>query len=84
MYPRGRAGSYIVGADFKAKLLKHLSVNGTWTYMGAKGDDPFARSSNYGNNIGFFITYSLGDLDNRVWMPSANNSNFLVDTNANQ
>ncbi len=84
MYPSGRAGQYIVGADFKAMLLEHLSITGTWTYMGARGENSFFRSSTFGNNIGFAITYSFGEANNRVWMPSANNSNFMIDTNAIQ
>jgi hypothetical protein len=84
MYTFGSAGKYIVGADFKAMLSKNLSFTGTWSYMGSKGYDPFSSSANFGNNIGFAITYSFGEENSRIWMAPANNSNFFVDTNANQ
>jgi len=84
MYGTKNAGTYIVGAEFKAILAKDLSISGWWSYMGSSGTDPFSHASNFGNTIAFTLTYSIGQKYPRVFMGPANNSTFFVDSNTNQ
>ena len=85
MFPSGRAGSYIIGASFKAPLTHSLSLEGHGMYMGARSGSADIESQNYAANVSLGLTYSFGGKKGgaRPYMPLANNSNFLVDTNIN-
>lgn len=85
MYSSGRAGNYIVGASFSAPLTSTLSIVGHGMYMGARSGSAFQESSNYAANVTFGINYSFGSCKSghRPFLPLADNSNFLVDTNLN-
>lgn len=85
MYNSGRAGTYIVGASFRAPLTRTLSIVGHGAYMGARSGSAFKESSNYGANATFGINYSFGGCKagQRPYLPLADNSNFLVDANLN-
>ena len=85
MFSSGRAGTYIVGASFKAPLTHSLSMNGHGVYMGARSGSGDVESKNYAANVSFALTYSFGasKAGARPYLPLANNSNFLVDTNTN-
>jgi hypothetical protein len=86
MYSSGRAGTYLFGASFKAPLTRALSVVGHGAYMGARSGSAFQESSNYAANVTFGINYSFGGCQGgqRPYLPLADNSNFLVDTNLNE
>lgn len=86
MYSSGRAGNYIFGASFKAPLTRTLSIAGHGSYMGARSSSSFQESSNYAANVTFGINYSFGGCKagQRPYLPLADNSNFLVDTNLNE
>lgn len=83
MFESGRAGSYIVGASFKAPLTSSLSIDAYGVYMGARSDSADIESQNYAANVCFGLTYSFGGrkAGSRPYLPVANNSNFIVDTN---
>lgn len=85
MYTSGRAGRYIVGASFRAPLMKALSVFGHGVYMGAQSATASVESRNYAANVCFGISYAFGGCKagQRPYLSLADNSNFLVDTNAN-
>ncbi len=85
MYNSGRAGNYIVGTSFRAPLTYSLSMYGHGVYMGARGGSGATQSKNYAANVSFGLTYSFGGCKagSRPYLPLANNSNFLVDTNTN-
>ena len=86
MYTSGRAGRYIFGASFKAPLTTSLSVVGHGSYMAAASGPAFQESKNYAANVSFGLNYSFGGCKSgqRPYLPLADNSNFLVDTNLNQ
>lgn len=83
MYESGRAGDYIVGAAFRAQLSRHFSVDGHGVYMGARSGTADEESKNYAANVCLGLTYSFGGTKAgaRPYLPVANNSNFLADTN---
>jgi hypothetical protein len=85
MHSSGRAGRYIFGARFHAPLTHALSLNGHAAYMGARSAHNGTESKNYAANICFGLTYSFGyrKVNPTPYMGLADNSNFLVDTNAN-
>ena len=85
MFPSGRAGTFIVGAGFKAPLTGCLSVEGHAVYMGAHGDADYPGSHNYASNVSVGLSYAFGSkqIGARPYMSLGNNSNFLVDTNMN-
>lgn len=85
MFSSGRAGSYIVGASFKAPLTRSLSMDGHGVYMGARSGSGGVESKNYAANVSFAMTYSFGGskAGARPYLSLANNSNFIVDTNTN-
>ncbi|MBX9923962.1 MAG: hypothetical protein K2Y01_07615 [Rhabdochlamydiaceae bacterium] len=85
MYTSGRAGTYIVGASFKAPLTHSLSMFGHGVYMGARSGSGDVESKNYAANVSFGLTYAFGGkkTGSRPYLALANNSNFLVDTNTN-
>jgi hypothetical protein len=83
MYRSGRTGRYIFGANFQAPLTKTLSVIGHAAYMGASSSDREFQS--YAANVCFGLSYSFGGCKKeRTYLPLADNSNFLIDTNVNQ
>lgn len=86
MYTSGRAGNYIVGASFRAPLTSTLSIVGHGAYMGSHGNPAILKSRNYAANICFGLNYSFGNCktEQRPYLPLADNSNFLVDTNLNE
>lgn len=86
MFTSGRPGNYLFGASFKAPLTRALSIVGHGSYMGPHSGSPFAESSNYAANISFGINYSFGGCQagQRPYLPLADNSNFLADTNLNE
>ena len=83
MFESGRTGSYIVGASFKAPLTRTLSVDAHGMYMGARTNTGDNESQNYAANVCVGLTYSFGGrkAGARPYLPVANNSNFIVDTN---
>lgn len=85
MYTSGRAGRYIFGARFQAPLTHSLSIGGHGAYMGAISAPNGNESKNYAANICFGLTYSFGRRNDKhtPYMSLADNSNFLIDTNAN-
>lgn len=85
MFSSGRAGTYIVGASFKAPLTGALSVEGHGVYMGARSDPAYVESQNYAANVSLGLSYTFGGkrVGTKPYLPLANNSNFLVDTNIN-
>jgi hypothetical protein len=85
MFTSGRAGRYIVGASFKAPLTQAWSVVGHATYMAAHPGPAAQESQNYAANVCFGINYSFGGCKagQRPYLPLADNSNFIADTNLN-
>lgn len=83
MYYSGRAGAYILGASFKAPLSRSLSIEGHGMYMGSRNGSAYTESKNYAANVSLAITYSFGGskVGARPYLPLANNSNFIADTN---
>jgi len=78
--PAKRAGTYLFGARFKAPLTASLSVVGHGAYMG-----PHESPNNSASNVCLGLTYSFGGIPSTQgpYLPLADNSNFLVDTNVN-
>ena len=85
MYASSRAGRYIFGASFIAPLTKALSVIGHGSYMASKSGPADLESENYAANVCFGLNYSFGGCKagQRPYMPLADNSNFIADTNLN-
>jgi hypothetical protein len=85
MYPSSRAGRYIIGASFRAPLTRSLSVFGHGVYMAATSGSATQESRNFAANVCFGVNYSFGGCKagQRPYLPLANNSNFLADTNLN-
>lgn len=85
MFTSGRAGTFLVGTRFQAPLTRHLSIMGHGMYMGAREASAGEASKNYAADVCFGITYAFGaeNVRNQSYMPIANNSNFIIDTNAN-
>jgi hypothetical protein len=86
MYTSGRAGLYTLGARFRAPLTRALSIIGHGAYMAARSGPAAQESRNYAANICFGLNYSFGGCKSgqRPYLPLADNSTFLVDTNLNQ
>jgi hypothetical protein len=86
-----RAGQYIVGGSFSVPLTSCLSVEAHGVYMGPTKTRSSPRFMNYDANVCIGLTYAFGNGSNnccqirvaRPYLPVANNSNFLVDTNLN-
>lgn len=85
LYSEGRAGNYMIGAQFSIPVTRSLSIEGRGSYMGPRGASGIVPSRNYGADIYFGITYSFGKqrIVKSPYMTLANNSNFMVDTNQN-
>ncbi|MGB7978323.1 MAG: hypothetical protein WCF19_04085 [Chlamydiales bacterium] len=86
MFSSGRAGNYLFGASFRAPLTRALSVIGHGSYMGSHSGSAFQESSNYASNVCFGLNYSFGGCKagQRPYLPLADNSHFMVDTNLNE
>ena len=85
MNASGRAGRYILGANFRAPLSKAFSIVGHAAYMAANSGPATQESKNYAANICFGLNYAFGGCKagQRPYMALADNSNFLVDSNVN-
>jgi hypothetical protein len=88
LYYHGKtAGTFIGGFSFEAPLNSCLTVNGHGCYMKARKINGARQGRNYAANICFGITYALDGgccpVQMATYLPVANNSNFLVDTNIN-
>jgi hypothetical protein len=83
MFSTGRAGKFILGASFHTPLTCRLSLEGHACYMRGHSGSRFVRHRDYGANICLELKWAFGDEANGLepYMPIANNSNFLVDTN---
>ena len=83
MFDSGRPGNYIVGASFRAPLTSSFSLDGHGMYMGSRSGSASSESKNYAANVSIALTYSFGGkkAGARPYMPVANNSNFIADTN---
>lgn len=84
-FEHGRAGRFIVGAQFSVPVTHSLSIDGHGSYMSPRGGSGVTPSKNYGANLCFGITYAFGKrrIDKTPYMTLANNSNFMADTNHN-
>lgn len=91
MFGNHRPGDYIVGASFQAPLAKCWKIVGRASYMHPRElAGPFT-SYNSASNVAIGVSYAFGGPRSvctktncfRPYLPVANNSNFLVDTNTN-
>jgi len=81
------AGEFIAGFAFRAPLTSCLFVDAHGMYMKARHLHSGLQSRNYAANICVGITYVFGGCCENYrgsYLPVANNSNFLIDTNINQ
>lgn len=86
MFPSQLAGTFIAGVAIRAPLTKCLYFDGHGSYMGARSSG-VVRARNYNANICLGITYLFGNSycgRDYSFLPVANNTNFMVDTNLNQ
>lgn len=85
MYPGRTPGSFIAGFAARAPLGRCFFFDGYGSYMAARRTTPFRQSCNYGANVCVGVTYYFGEtcFDDSNVLPVANNSYFMVDTNAN-
>ncbi len=85
MYTAGRAGRFILGAQFSVPVTHSLSIEGHGSYLSPRGGSGIVPSKNYGTDLCFGITYSFGKrrIAKGPYMTLANNSNFMADTNQN-
>lgn len=86
MFPGKRAGQYLVGASFRLPLTSCLMAEAHGVYMGPSGNFASRKYRNNHANICMGITYVFdlcGEIQARPYLPLANNSNFLSDTNLN-
>lgn len=89
MFDGKRAGQYIVGGSFRVPLTHYLAIEGRGMYMGPTRNHFSSRFQNDDVNICIGLTYAFGTAagcccnawHRRPYLPVANNSNFLVDTN---
>ncbi len=84
-YTNGRAGTFILGTQFSIPATDSLCLEGHGSYMGARGRSGMVPSKNYGADLSFGLTYSWGKrlCAKKAYIPLANNSSFMVDTNQN-
>lgn len=81
-----RAGEFVAGFSLRVPLRNCLFIDGIGSYMKAMRSHGVKQSRNYAANICIGITYMFGDVCcgySNTYMPVANHSNFLVDTNLN-
>lgn len=86
MFPHKRAGSLISGLSLHAPLTDRLFIDGHGVYMKSRSSGE-EQTRNYAANLCISITYLFGERCSKYgtsYMPVANNSNFLMDTNLNQ
>ncbi len=86
-YEHRAAGEFILGFSARVPLTDCLYLDGHGAYMRARQASGAFQSLNYAANICIGITYlfdGCGCEDCSIYMPVANNSNFLIDTNLNQ
>ncbi len=81
-----RPGQYTLGANVKVPLIDCWAIEGRALYMGAKRQSGGFASRNYAANVCVGLTYAFGNgrgdcCDLQPYLPMANNSNFIVDTN---
>lgn len=84
-----KPGNFIAGFSIRASLTNRLFVDGHGSYMSARHRSGARQSRNTAANVCLGITYFFGDTcseycESATYLPLANNSNFLVDTNINQ
>jgi hypothetical protein len=84
-YTSGRAGRFIIGAQFSIPVTHSLSIEGHGSYMDPRDGSGVVPARNYGADLYFGITYSYGKrrIAKSPYMTLANNSNFMADTNQN-
>lgn len=85
-YSHKPAGVLIAGFSLRVPLTERLLVDGNGSYMRARRSHGVQQSKNYAANICIGITYLFGEACpnfGTTYMPLANHSNFLVDTNSN-
>jgi hypothetical protein len=84
-YDSGRAGRFIIGAQFSVPVTQSLSIEGHGSYMDPRDGSGVVPSKNYGADLYFGLTYSFGKrkINQSPYMTLANNSNFMADTNQN-
>lgn len=85
-FPHRIAGVFIAGFSLRVPLTCRLLIDGYGSYMRARNSHGVSQSRNYAANICIGLTYLFGDCPeySNTYMPIANHSNFLVDTNINQ
>jgi hypothetical protein len=86
LYPHKKPGMFTVGFSLRAPLTDRLFLDGTGSYMKARKQDGVNQSTGYAANIFLGLTYFFGEHEEcrgSSYMPVANHSNFLVDTNLN-
>lgn len=83
MYSTGRAGQFIVGADFHAPLVNGFSIEGHASYMKGHSASGALKQRNYAANLYIGLQWAFGDEEYGVtpYMSIGNNSNFITDTN---
>jgi hypothetical protein len=84
-YTSGRAGRFIIGAQFSIPVTHSLSIEGHGSYMDPREGSGVVPAKNFGANLYFGITYAFGKrrIAKSPYMTLANNTNFLADTNQN-
>lgn len=85
-YPNRTAGIITTGFSLRAPLTNRLFIDAHGSYMRARNLPGSLQSRNYDAAICVGITYSFGGFKpccRATYMPIANNSNFLIDTNIN-
>jgi hypothetical protein len=86
MFRHKKPGSLIIGAALRAPLMERLYFDGYGSYMAARRSHGVKQTRNYAANICIGVTYLFGDACADAecsYLPVANHSNFLVDTNVN-
>ena len=84
-----RSGQFVAGARMGAPLTSAFSIEGHASYMHPTTTFIHEQSQDYAFNVTIGITYSFGgaglcdDYGVRPYLPLADNSSFIVDTNKN-
>lgn len=87
MFHHKTAGIFTAGFAVRAPLTKRLYVDGHGGYMRARRSCGVRQSRNYSASVCIGITYLFGNGCSNcsfIYMPLANNTNFLMDSNLNQ
>ena len=86
LFPKKRAGQFVIGANFRAPLTERLTLEAHGAYMGPAERGLAHAFLLYDANVSIGITYSFPMRGKncckqaRPYLPVANNSNFFVDT----